>query len=379
MSRQFKIPVHEPEFGEEEIAAVVAALRRGEISGSFGMAVPEFEEKFANYCGCKYGIAVTSGTTALHLAVQALGIGVGDEVLVSASTNIASALAVYHNGAVTVPVDSEPQTWNMNPDLLEALITPKTKAIIPVHLFGHPCDMDKIMAIARKHGLAVIEDCAESHGATINGKMTGSFGNMGCFSFYANKIITTGEGGMIVTNDEDLEKKLRLLRNLAFGLPRFYHQLPGHNFRMTGYQAAFGIVQLSRIDEILDQKRLIAKKYSNALKDIPGLHLPVERENYKNVYWMYAITVNSDFGATRDKLMEHLSSDGIDTRTFFCPMNQQPFLREQLGYRDVLCPVADQIWQSGLYLPSSNNLSDDQISSISASIAKVCKSVFKSN
>lgn len=379
MSRQFKIPVHEPEFGEEEIAAVVAALRRGEISGSFGAAIPEFEEKFARYCGCKYGIAVTSGTTALHLAVQALGIGVGDEVLVSASTNIASALAVYHNGAVTVPVDSEPQTWNMNPDLLEALITPKTKAIIPVHLFGHPCDMDKIMAIARKHGLAVIEDCAESHGATINGKMTGSFGNMGCFSFYANKIITTGEGGMIVTNDEDLEKKLRLLRNLAFGQPRFYHQLPGHNFRMTGYQAAFGIIQLSRIDEILDQKRLIAKKYSNALKDIPGLHLPVERENYKNVYWMYAITVNSDFGATRDKLMEHLSSDGIDTRTFFCPMNQQPFLREQLGYRDVLCPVADQIWQSGLYLPSSNNLSDDQISSISASIAKVCKSIFKSN
>jgi len=379
MSRQFKIPVHEPEFGEEEIAAVVAALRRGEISGSFGAAIPEFEEKFARYCGCKYGIAVTSGTTALHLAVQALGIGVGDEVLVSASTNIASALAAYHNGAVTVPVDSEPQTWNMNPDLLEALITPKTKAIIPVHLFGHPCDMDKIVTIARKHGLAVIEDCAESHGATINGKMTGSFGNMGCFSFYANKIITTGEGGMIVTNDEDLEKKIRLLRNLAFGHPRFYHRLPGHNFRMTGYQAAFGIVQLSRIDEILDQKRLIAKKYSNALKDIPGLQLPVERENYKNVYWMYAITVNSDFGATRDKLMEHLLADGIDTRTFFCPMNQQPFLREQLGYRDVLCPVADQIWQSGLYLPSSNNLSDDQISLISASIAKICRSFFKSN
>ena len=379
MSKQANIPVHVPEFGEIEISAVLAALHRGEISGSFGIAIPEFEEKFAKYCGCKYGVAVTSGTTALHLAVQALGIGAGDEVLVSASTNIATALAAYHNGAVTVPVDSEPQTWNMNPDLLEALITPKTKAIIPVHLFGHPCDMDKIMAIARKHGLAVIEDCAESHGATMNGKVTGSFGDMGCFSFYANKIITTGEGGMIVTNDEILAEKLRLLRNLAFGQPRFYHQLPGHNFRMTGYQAAFGIAQLSRIDEILDQKRSIAKKYNNALRSIPGVQLPIELENCKNVYWMYAITINSEFGMTRDKLIKHLSADGIDTRTFFCPMNQQPFLREQLGYRDVLCPVADEIWGSGLYLPSSNNLSDDQISFVSSSIESAFQSSLKSN
>lgn len=379
MSRQTNIPVHVPEFGETEIAAVLAALRRGEISGSFGTAIPEFEEKFAKYCGCKYGVAVTSGTTALHLAVQALGIGVGDEVLVSASTNIASALAAYHNGAVTVPVDSEPQTWNMNPDLLEGLITPKTKAIIPVHLFGHPCDMDKIMAIARKHGLAVVEDCAESHGATLSGKMTGSFGDMGCFSFYANKIITTGEGGMVVTNDESLAEKLRLLRNLAFGHPRFYHQLPGHNFRMTGYQAAFGIAQLSRIDEILDQKRWIAKKYKTALSSIPGLQLPIELENCKNVYWMYAITINPEFGMTRDELIKHLSADGIDTRTFFCPLNQQPFLRKQLGYRDVLCPVADEIWGSGLYLPSSNNLSDDQIRFISSSIESAFQSSLKSN
>ena len=224
MSTQIKIPVHEPEFGEEEIAAVVAALRRGEISGSFGSAIPEFEEKFAHYCGCAHGVAVTSGTTALHLAVQALGIGRGDEILVSASTNIATALAAYHNNAVAVPVDSESITWNMNADLLEGLITPNTKAIIPVHLFGHPCDMNKIMAVAQKYGLAVIEDCAESHGATIDGRMTGSFGDLGCFSFYANKHITTGEGGMIATDNKYFAERCKSLRNLSFNNKRrFLH------------------------------------------------------------------------------------------------------------------------------------------------------------
>src|ERR1700722_12327517 len=197
MSKLSKIPVHEPEIGEEEIASVVSALRRGEISGSFGSALPEFEQKFAAYVGCKYGVAVTSGTTALQLAVSAAGIGPGDEVLMSASTNIATALAAYHNGAVSVAVDSEPTTWNLDPDLIEGLITPWTKAIIPVNLFGHPCEMDRIMEIARRRNLMVIEDCAESHGALWQGRMTGSFGDMACFSFYANKIITTGEGGMV--------------------------------------------------------------------------------------------------------------------------------------------------------------------------------------
>ncbi|QWD20103.1 DegT/DnrJ/EryC1/StrS family aminotransferase [Polynucleobacter paneuropaeus] len=365
MSIQNKIPVHEPEFGEEEIAAVVAALRRGEISGSFGSAIPEFEEKFANYCGCAYGVAVTSGSTALHLAVQALGIGRGDEILVSASTNIATALAAYHNNAVAVPVDSEAITWNMNTDLLEGLITPNTKAIIPVHLFGHPCDMNKIMAVAQKYGLAVIEDCAESHGATIGGKMTGSFGDMGCFSFYANKIITTGEGGMVVTNNAELANKLRLLRNLAFQTPRFYHKVAGNNFRMTGYQASFGLAQLKKIDTILALKRFVANEYQNALKSIPGLQLPVELGGCRNVYWMYAIVVRPEFGMTRNDLMEYLQLNGVDTRTFFCPMNQQPFLQEQEGYRQIACPVADSIWETGLYLPSSNSLSSGSIQYIS--------------
>src|SRR5688572_25799258 len=230
------IEVFDPIIGEEEIEAVVAALRRGEISGSFGESIPRFEEEFAAYCGCKYGVAVSSGSTALHIAVAAAGIGAGDEVLISASTNIATALAVVHNGAIPVPVDSEEITWNLNLDLIEDLITERTKAIIPVHLYGHPVDMDRLMEITRKHNLLVIEDCAESHGATCRGRMTGSFGDMACFSFYANKVITTGEGGMITTNNEQLAERLRLLRNLAFTKPRFRHEEAGFNFRMTGYQ-----------------------------------------------------------------------------------------------------------------------------------------------
>lgn len=369
MSSQSKIPVHEPDIGEAEIANVVAALRRGEISGSFGTAIPEFEEKFASFCGCNYGVAVTSGTTALHLAVDAAGIGRGDEVLVSASTNIATALAVYHNNAVSVPVDSEPVTWNLDPALIEELITPRTRAILPVHLFGHPCAMDAIMDIARRRNLIVIEDCAEAHGATYQGQKVGSFGDMGCFSFYANKLITTGEGGMVVTNDAKLAERLRLLRNLGFGKPRFYHEVPAYNFRMTGYQAAMGLAQLGRIDDIIAAKRKIAHSYNKLLGDVPGLQLPAELPGALNVYWMYAIAVQPEFGLTRDQLAQHLNAHGIDTRTFFCPMNQQPFLRTQEGYRDVPCPVADGLWTAGLYLPSGNNLTTAEIERVSAAIA----------
>src|SRR5947207_6993069 len=247
------IPVFEPDFGEEEIVAVAAAMRRGEISGSFGESIPQFEDAFAEYCGCKYGIAVCNGTAALHLAVAVLDLAPGEEILVSASTNIATALAAYHNNLIPVPVDSEPRTWNLDLDLIEGLVTPRTRAIIPVHLFGHPVDMNRLCQIARKHNLVVIEDCAESHGATCHDRMTGSFGEMGCFSFYANKVITTGEGGMIVTSDSKLAEKLMLLRNLAFSTPRFRHQIAGYNFRMTGYQAAMGLVQCNKIEKIIEE------------------------------------------------------------------------------------------------------------------------------
>jgi perosamine synthetase len=370
MSNSNRIPVHEPDFGEEEINAVVAALRRGEISGSFGRAIPEFEERFAAYCGCKYGVAVTSGTTALQIAVTAAGIGAGDEVLMSASTNIATALAAYHNGPVSVPVDSEPVTWNLDPNLIEGLITSLTRAIIPVHLFGHPCEMDRIMAVARKHNLIVIEDCAESHGAKWQGQKTGSFGEMGCFSFYANKIITTGEGGMVVTNDAKLAERLRLLRNLGFGKPRFLHEVPAYNFRMTGMQAAFGLAQLSKIDHIIAQKRRVAATYNKFLTGVPGVQTPAELPGAFNVYWMYAVVIGPQFGRTRDELAALLAEQGIETRTFFCPMNQQPFLRKQPGFRDVACPVADRLWTSGFYLPSANKLDE-------ATIGRICDAIKK--
>jgi perosamine synthetase len=355
------IPVFEPVISEDEIEAVVDALRKGEVSGTFGRYIEDFESEFAAYVGCKYGVAVNSGSSALHLAVAALDLQRGDEILVSASTNIATALAALHNGVIPIPVDSETETWNLDLDLLERLITKKTRAIIPVHLYGHPVDMDRLMEIARKHNLVVIEDCAESHGATVRGRMTGSFGDMSCFSFYANKVITTGEGGMITTNNKEHAERLKLLRNLAFTEPRFKHELAGFNFRMPGFVAALGLAQFHKIDHIVEQKRRVAARYNEKLKDVPGLQLPAEKEWAKNVYWMYGVVVQPEFGITRNKLTEALAERGIQTRTFFCPMNQQPVLQKMDGFRAEPCPVADGLWETGLYLPSTWNLSDETI------------------
>jgi perosamine synthetase len=354
------IPVYEPRIGQEEIDAVVAALRRGEISGSFGEAIAQFESEFAAYCGVRHAVACTSGTTALHLAAAAAEIGPGDEVLLSASTNIATALAVHHHGGVVVAVDSENETWNLDLDLIEPLITSRTKAIIPVHLFGHPVDMDRLMQIARRHNLIVIEDAAEAHGAAVRGRRVGSFGHTACFSFYANKIITTGEGGMVLTDDEQLAQRLRLLRNLGFTKPRFRHEVAAFQFRMTGYQAAMGVAQLAKMDWILDQKRRVARTYCEHLAGVSGLRLPVEKEWATNVYWMFAVVITPEFGATRDELAEELLAHGIETRTFFCPMNQQPCL-QRAGGRMPPCPVADRLWERGLYLPSSLDLSEPEI------------------
>jgi perosamine synthetase len=355
------IPVFEPDVGRDEIDAVVAAMERGEISGSFGSAIPDFERLFSAYVGCKHGVAVSSGTTALHIAVAAADIGAGDEVLVSAMTNIATALAVAHNGATPVPVDSEPVTWNLDLDLVEALITPRTKAIIPVHIYGHPVDMDRLRRIADAHRLLVIEDCAESHGATVRGRQTGSLGQMGCFSFYANKIITTGEGGMITTSDDGLADRLRLLRNLAFTQPRFRHERLGYNFRMTGMQAAMGVVQT---------KRRVAQSYNRALAGLDWLQLPAELDWARNVYWMYSVAIRAESGLDRRLILDHLQRAGIDTRTFFCPMNLQPALQRQPGFRAVPCPVAEGLWERGFYLPSSTKLTDGEIGRIATALAE---------
>jgi len=362
------IPVFDPLIGDDDLQAIIAAFKRGEISGSFGTAVPDFEKAFSRYCGVAHGVAVSSGTTALHLAVAAAGIGPGDEVLLSACTNIATALAVIHNGAVPVPIDSEGVTWNLDLDLVEALITPKTRAIIPVHIYGHPVDMDRLMAIAKKHNLLVIEDCAESHGATVRGRMTGSFGAMGCFSFYANKVVTTGEGGMVITDDAALADRLRLLRNLAFIQPRFFHEAAGYNFRMTGMQAAMGTTQTNKIEHVIEHKRRVAATYNRLLAGVDWLQTPPELEWARNVYWMYAVVVKPGAKVKRDALLDRLRADGVDTRTFFCPMSQQPCVTRVNGYRPVKTPIADRLWTDGFYLPSSPLLSE-------AEIAQVCDAV----
>jgi perosamine synthetase len=369
------INVYEPAIGKEEIKFVLDAIKKGELSGTFGKYIDTFEKEFANYSGCKYGVAVSSGTTALHLAMSVIGIKPGDEVLLSSSTNIATALSIVHNGAVPVPVDCEEETWNLNVNLIESLITKKTKAIIPVHLFGHPVDMKPLMKLANKYNLKVIEDCAESHGATYRKKITGSFGDMGCYSFYANKIITTGEGGMVVTNNKSLYKKLKLLRNLAFEKPRFKHQLLGYNFRMTGYQAAMGLAQTRKLNNIIKQKRRVAHTYNKHLRDIEGLQLPVERKYCKNVYWVYGIVVLPSFGINRNELIKRLKNEGIETRTFFCSMSDQPCLKKIKGFKNIKTPIASKIWKTGLYLPSSHTLSNKTIEFIAKKLKKIKKTL----
>jgi perosamine synthetase len=365
------IPVYEPWVGEEEAEAVKQAIINGEFSGLFGKSLTSFEEQFSARVGCRHGIAVTSGTTALHLAIAALRLPAGSEVLLSASTNIATALAVVHNNLVPVPIDSEPLSWNLDADLIEKRITAKTRAIMPVHLFGHPARMDRIKEIADKYHLKVIEDCAESHGATWQGKATGSWGDMGCFSFLANKIITTGEGGMVATNDDALAEEMRLLRNMAFKEPRFEHDQAGFNFRMTGYQAAFGLVQLSRFDEVLERKRQVADWYGQYLRGIPEITRPADCAEGRHVYWVYGILI--DRGLNRESVMASLQRAGVGTRTFFCPMNLQPCFQEISACRSVSCPVAADLWQRGFYLPSGPNVTESQIEEIAGLLGKAVK------
>ena len=369
------IPVCVPLLGEKELEYVADCIKTNWIS-SKGKYVEEFEDRFARYCGCKYGITTTSGTTALHLALASIGVGKGDEVIIPAFTMIATAFAVVYCGAKPVLVDSEPETWNMNVDQIEEKITKRTKAIIPVHIYGHPCDMDPIMEIAEEYGLYVIEDAAEAHGAEYRGKKTGGIGDIGCFSFYANKIITTGEGGMIVTNDEKIAERAKYLRNLCFPKERriYLHSEVGYNYRMTNVQAAIGLAQLERIDELVEMRRKNAYLYNKFLKDVEGIRLPLEKEWAKNVYWMYSILIEDEFGMSRDKLMRELGKRGIETRPFFIPMHKQPVFRKMGLFEGEKYRIAEQLSEKGLHLPSSPGLKKEEIKYICETIMEVQKS-----
>ncbi|HEV2490510.1 MAG TPA: DegT/DnrJ/EryC1/StrS family aminotransferase [Candidatus Acidoferrales bacterium] len=356
------LPVSSPSLGLREIEYVTAALEAGEISGTHGQFLDRFEREFASYCNCSHGVATSNGTTALHLAVASLGIGPGDEVLVSTLTNMATFFAVLYQGATPVPVDVEEDTWNLNPTLLESLLTPRTRAILVVHLYGHPADMDPIMEFARRHNLYLIEDAAEAHGALYKGKKAGSIGDVGCFSFYANKILTTGEGGMITTSDPAIAKRARALRSLAYGSERkFMHTDVGFNYRMTNLQAALGCAQLEKIEDVIESKRRIARLYSEQLSGISEIQLPVEKPCSRNVYWMYHIVLRGSAEKHRDLVMQLVAEHGIETRPAFIPYNlQEIFIRDGLTQPE-LCPVANRISESGLYLPSSQSLTAEDI------------------
>ena len=319
------IPVCEPNIGEEELQNAIQCLRTSQISGWAGKYIDEFEQKFSAYCGAKHGIATTNCGIATLLALESLGIGKGDEVITSTFTFAAPIFAIIRSGAKPVVVDCEAKTWNMDTDKIEGKITKRTKAILPVHIYGHPVDMNPILELARKYALYVIEDAAEAHGAEYYGRKVGCLGTAGCFSFYINKIITTGEGGMLITNNDSLAEKARLLKNYAPSRERrFLHYYNGFNFRMPNIQAAIGVAQLAKIDKFIAKKRHIASLYSSNLKDVSGVTLPLEMPWAKNVYWVYPLLIEDEFGLSRDQVMQKLTERGIETRTFFVPMNQEP-------------------------------------------------------
>ena len=374
-----RIPVCTPLLGEAEVRNVNDAMAQGAISGFFGDYLPVFEEGFAEFCECPHGVAVNSGTTALHLALATLGIGSGDEVLVSTLTNMATFFAVLYQGGVPVPIDIETDTWNLDPTLLEARVTSRTKAIIVVHLFGHPVDMDPVMDVAGRHGLAVIEDAAEAHGALYKGRKVGGIGDIGCFSFYANKILTTGEGGMLTLKDPKLAERARSLKSLAFGQNnKFMHADLGFNYRLTNLQAAIGCAQLERGEDIIDRKRATAARYTGLLRDQELLQLPVEKSYARNVYWMYHVALLGGAAARRAEVMRSLAAQGVETREGFVPANQQEIFQGQGWPTPDDCPKANVAGATGFYLPSGPTLTESEVRQVAAALGEILSKTISS-
>jgi perosamine synthetase len=344
------IRVCEPSLSDLEKKYVCEAIDKSWLS-SIAPPVRLFEEAFAQRWGTKHAVAVNSGGSALFLALWALGIRDGDEVLMPAFTMIATAGAVTQCGATPVFVDSEPGTGNIDVSLIQEKITTRTKMILPVHIYGHPCDMDPILKLARDYGLFLVEDAAESHGALYKGKQVGALGHAGCFSFYANKVVTSGEGGMIITNDDNLAHRLRHARAYDFDEERhFWHKRLAWNLRMSALEAAVGRAQLERLDELIAGRRRNAAYYTERLGDLAE---PLETKDYATpICWMYGLLVRDL--AERNGLMDHLAKNGVETRTFFLPMHQQPVYKSAESF-----PVAENLGERGLYLPSSSHLRDE--------------------
>ncbi len=373
-TRRAIIPVCEPTLGGNEMKYVQQAIETNWIS-SAGSFIRDFEAMFAEACGTRYGIACANGTVAMHLALATLGLEPGDEVILPTFTMIATINAVTYCGATPVLVDQEPDYWQMDVNKVAEKITPRTKAIIPVHIYGHPVDMDPLMALAQEHGIAVIEDAAEAHGGEYKGRRCGGLGDAAGFSFYGNKIITTGEGGMITTNNREIAKLAWNLRDHAFSTERhFWHKFVGFNYRMTNLQAAVGLAQAEQLDKFVAARRRNAADYSSRLHDIPGITTPPEAEWAKNVYWMYGILVDqAAYGMNRDQLRHALAEHGVETRTFFIPMHCQPIYWEM--FKGQRYPVAEALCRDGFYLPSASSLSLEEIEYVAGVIRQVCSNL----
>jgi perosamine synthetase len=362
------IPVCEPLVTARDRELVNDALISGWIS-SAGKYLDLFEARWAEYCGMPYGIAVSNGSTALDIAVDLLKLEAGDEVIMPTFTIISPAQSIVRAGGVPVLVDSDPITWQMDVTRIEAKITPRTKAILVVHIYGHPADMDRIMALAEKHGLIVIEDAAEVHGARYKGQPCGGIGHISTFSFYANKLVTTGEGGMVLVKDGEHADHARSLRNLCFQQNRrFYHDELGYNYRMTNVQAAMGVGQIERIQETVARKREIAQAYNAAFSDIASIQLPVEMPWAHNVYWVYGIVLSDERETSAIKIMQQLREKGVETRPFFLGMHEQPVFHNMGLFQEEQYPVAERLARKGFYIPNGLALSDDHIATVVAAV-----------
>jgi perosamine synthetase len=368
-----QIPVSRPHLGDAEKEYVNKALEANALSGVYGEYIERFETEFAAFCESKFAVSCSNGTTALHLALAAAGIRKDDEVLVSTLTNMASFFAVLYIGARPIPVDIDLDTLTMDPADLSRKITPKTRAIMVVHLFGHPTDMDPVNEFARKHNLLVFEDCAEAHGALYKGRKVGSLSHASGFSFFANKVLTTGEGGAVTTNDPEIARKARSLKALAFGARnKFMHEDIGYNYRMTNLQAALGCGQMKVADKLVERRREIAGFYGKALQKYSDyLALPIEKPWAKSVYWMYHLVLRGKLGTQRGEIMSQLKARGIETREGFIPYNLQEIFIERGWTRAEDCPNANKVAYSSFYLPTGPNISSEELEYVAAAFGAI--------
>jgi perosamine synthetase len=363
------IPVNEPLLNGNELKYVSECVTTGWVS-SAGKFISEFEQKWANYCGMKHGISVCNGTVALELAVEILNLPKGSEIILPSFTIISCAQAITKAGCVPVVVDCEPDTWCMDPEQVRAAVTSKTRAIMPVHIYGHPVDMDPILNISKRHNLIVIEDAAEVHGAEYKGRKCGSIGDLSCFSFFANKIITTGEGGMILTDNDVWAENLRFYRNLCFQQKqRFLHDEIGHNYRFTNIQAALGLAQIEQIEQFVVRKREMAEKYKEGLSGLP-LQLPIEKPWAKNVYWMYGVVLDEARGFDAKGFAQELAKHNIQTRPFFLGIHEQPVYKKMQLFKGIKLPVTEKIARHGVYIPSGQAITDEQIAAVIEGLRK---------